>query len=139
VVGADAECKHDPHYYAHRDALMRTHAYYSVWCATFQAHLKRKGLTQEAFARMVGRPQQTIQAFLSGRNKPPLELIIPWADALKLRGAEREQFVTLAYEPHTPPAVWSMLEDLQAQVAELTRQRRACTLREQTESGETSG
>ena len=88
--------------------------YYSHWCVLLEFHLKRKRLTGQAFARLVGRSQQVVHSYQTGKTKPPLELLREWTGKLAMTPMEREQFITAGYEAWTPGVVWAKLLELEA-------------------------
>ncbi len=70
-------------------------------------------LTVSSFARLVGVHPGVV-------SNCKVQSLIPdripvWADALKLRGEEREEFVRLAWLAHSPPYVRDLVKRLQEQ------------------------
>ena len=68
------------------------------------------GLTQWNVANHVAqalkRPsftQATVQSALSGRTRPPLDVLELWAEAMGLRGSERDDWYELALADQLPP------------------------------------
>lgn len=97
-------------------ACMRQHhGFFSHWCNLFEFHLKRRQLNATRFALLVGSSQQAVHGYLVGKSKPPLCLVDTWAAKLGLKGPERQQFVTAAYEAHTPGPIWNRLLELEAE------------------------
>ncbi len=97
--------------------MRREHAFYSHWCGLLDFHLKRLGWTASGFAVKVGRSQQGIHAYLSGRARPPLKQVPVWAAMLGLKGSERDRFIEAAQEAHVPAVVWARLQALERGVA----------------------
>lgn len=91
----------------------RSHAFHSPWCDLMRHWLTRRNLSQERFAYLVGKKQGAIAPILLGKQRPPLELLPSWADALKLYGHDREQFLWLAMQPWTPDPVWERVTELE--------------------------
>ncbi len=80
------------------------------------AALESRGMAQREFARVVGIQQGSLQHILKGRRKPPLKAIPKWADALRLKGTDREEFLEAAYLRHAPPYVQDLVSRLRRQV-----------------------
>lgn len=89
--------------------------------------LAQRGLTQAAFARLVGKAPGVVQFIRTGRRTPPLDAIAGWADALRLRGGERERFLETARLEHCPP-------EIRALVAALRRELSGAPVRRAAES-----
>jgi len=64
-------------------------------------HLQARGLSQNAFAKEVGRGSSYISQVATGRVGPPDDLEA-WADALRLRGKDRETFLEEGFLLRTP-------------------------------------
>lgn len=62
---------------------------------------------------LVGKSQGSIAPVLVGKQRPPLDELPRWADALKLHGHDREQFLWLAMQPWTPDPVWERVAELE--------------------------
>lgn len=90
--------------------------YYGAWCQRLASILMQRKLSQERAARLLGMNQSTLCGYLRGRNKPPMDRLPRWADLLRLRGSERDQFIWLAYEYHTPVPVWERLILLESEL-----------------------
>lgn len=75
--------------------------------------VERRGESLRAFAERAGAYVQHLSAIIHGDRKPPLEHVGKWADALGLRGAERERFVLLAELEHAPEGVRRYVEKLE--------------------------
>jgi transcriptional regulator with XRE-family HTH domain len=88
--------------------------FHSHWCALLEFHLKRKRLTGQAFALLIGKSQQVVHTYQTGKSRPPLDLVREWAERLGMTPHERDQFVTAAYEAWTPAPVWAKLVELEA-------------------------
>lgn len=86
-----------------------TGPWYSHWCVLLDFHLKRKRLTGQGFAHMVGVSQQMVHAYATGKTRPPLDLVPHWSVKLSLNAAEQHQFMEAAYEAHTPEPIWARL------------------------------
>ncbi len=102
--------------------MRREHAFYSDWCRLFDFHLRRLNWPAAAFALKVGRSQQAIHSYLSGRARPPLDQVPIWAAMLGLHGEERERFLTSAQEAHVPVVTWRRLSELEHQATTAKRQ-----------------
>lgn len=92
----------------------RRGAFYSHWCVLLEFHMRRKRLTGQAFAAIVGKAQPVFHAYYAGKTRPPLDLLNSWAEKLGLTPTERDQFVTAAYEAWTPGPIWARLVELEA-------------------------
>lgn len=95
---------------------IREHKYSTAWCAQVKFLLRRTGLSQREFADRVHLSEGAVSHYIVGRYRPPVELLDQWADALALRGQEREQFKWLALETYTPSVVWDRVCGLEAQL-----------------------
>lgn len=98
--------------------MRRHHAWHSHWCVLFEFHLKRKRLTATAFAALAKRSQQSVHDYLVGKVRPPPDLMPVFADALGLRGTERDQFILSAWEAWTPEPVWKRLAAIEHKTME---------------------
>ncbi len=78
---------------------------------------------KSAFARACGSTAGFINNVCRDRRLPPLDRIDSWADALKLTGPEREQFLIEANLAHCPPVIAAGWRTLEARIAALERQR----------------
>lgn len=83
--------------------------------------LAARGMTLRAFAAAV-RVDHTAVLYAK-RARIATKRIRPWADALSLKGAERERFEFLAWCTHAPPILLRRLHELEKRVEELTQQR----------------
>lgn len=63
---------------------------------------RRLGMSLETFARLVGRSHTDISRIESGQRKPPAALMAAWADALRLTGSQRDDFLAMAGLMHVP-------------------------------------
>lgn len=97
--------------------MSRHHKYYGPWSAFFQYCLERSRLSQNSLAEITGDPQQSINNYLIGRTRPPLDRIEAYAKALQLEGSEFANFLLLAHQAHTPELVLKRLEDLERKLA----------------------
>jgi len=79
----------------------------SLFSNNLGALLEREGLSQSAFARMVGGSQAQVSQVLRGVTKPPKDRkrLLRWADALRLEGQERERFLYEADLARSPATV----------------------------------
>ena len=97
------------------------------------AHLRRRGLTRMAFARMVERSDGNLSNILNAdparktQYRPPLDEMPTWADVLGLSPEEREQLVELAELAHTPTAIRDRYLAMKAQLAQPVRQAASAT------------
>lgn len=90
-----------------------SHKFYTQWCSLFQHYIDRHKMTHSEFAERAGTSQPVIHTYITGRSKPQLNDLDRWCDVLELKGREREQFVWLAHEAHTPAVVWEQVSKLQ--------------------------
>lgn len=81
--------------------------------------LDRRGLTQAAFARRVGKAPGVINFIRVGKRTPPLAQMGRWAEVLELRGEERARFLELAALAHAPEEVHRLVAQLHRRVAAL--------------------
>jgi len=79
----------------------------------------RRGLSQAAFARLVGQAPGVVQFVRTGRRRPPLARIDTWADALTLRGGDRQRFLELARLEHCPLEIRRLVTGLRRRLADL--------------------
>lgn len=75
------------------------------------------GMTQRGFAKLVGVDSGTLRAIISGKRKPKIEDLDPWADALKLRGAERMKFMEEGWLALSPPQISGIIDGLRKTLA----------------------
>ncbi len=76
-------------------------------------YLANRGWNQKQFAQKVGVNPGTISAIILGKRKPWFGRATKWADALELKGAERETFLdsfALAASPSRMATVVARLE-----------------------------
>jgi transcriptional regulator with XRE-family HTH domain len=91
---------------------MRQHKFHGEWCQMFRKCLEKLE-SQGVFASRTGISIQMINAYFTGRSKPPLEQLDTMADALHLVGEPRRRFLWLAQEHYVPPAVWARCSELE--------------------------
>ncbi len=86
-----------------------------------------RGQSVSGWARRMGIAQGFASNMLSGRRRPPLEVIEEWADFFRLHGHERVRFIDLAVIAHLPaPAQQRFLRIIEQQAllqAEIARLR----------------
>lgn len=70
----------------------------------FRDLLKLRKLTHAGFAGKVGVTPAFISQVATRRSKPPIDRIEDWANALDLRGSERQTFLDLAAITTLPDA-----------------------------------
>ncbi len=92
---------------------MKQHKFYGPWCSFFQYCLDRSGTSQYLFSDLVEETQPSINQYLTGRSKPPIEKIVKYADVLKLNKDDRERFIWLAHQSYTPTVVWDRVIKLE--------------------------
>lgn len=73
--------------------------------------LRERRLSVREFARMVGVQSGVVST--AKRRTLNAERIERWANALKLRGPEREQFIQLAWLAHSPTYVRDLVGKLE--------------------------
>ena len=78
-------------------------------------------MTQRGFAKHVGVVSGTLRAVISGKRKPKIEDLEPWADALGLRGATRLAFLEEGWLALSPPQVAGIVDGLRAELAKRAR------------------
>jgi hypothetical protein len=57
-------------------------------------------------------------------RRPPLDRLSTWADAVGLRGDERQAFILLGNLYHASPMVQERIRDLEAEVGKLKDKKR---------------
>jgi len=78
--------------------------------------LNEQGLGVREGARILGDfDPGWLGGILSAKRPPPLAQLEAWADALKLRGEQRQEFLDLGYLTHCPDEVWTMVVALKAE------------------------
>lgn len=78
--------------------------------------LAGKDLSQRSFAEAVGVTQSYIAQAVRGSRPVAVDQVDPWADALGLRGRERERFRLLALLTRCPEEVRGHVARLEAQL-----------------------
>lgn len=78
-------------------------------------------LSQNQFARQVGRSGAFISFVIAGERLPPLEDLERWSIELRLSREDRAHFRDLADLAHTPTRIREQVEKLRARVRELER------------------
>jgi transcriptional regulator with XRE-family HTH domain len=76
--------------------------------------LQAQGLSARAFAALIDVQPAFLNKVMQGDRTVPLKRIEAWADALKLRGNDREQFLEAGFLTHTPPYICDLLQKLRA-------------------------
>lgn len=69
-------------------------------------------LSQNAFCRVVGYNQGSLQGVISGRRNPPLGSEEAWAKALGLKGEARHEFLVAYWLAHAPPQLAGEIDRL---------------------------
>ncbi len=87
--------------------------------------LRRSGLKAAAFAARVGISPSTLSRILAGKRAPTAAQAVAWADALELRGDERDGFVESALSARTPPEILARLGAARAGAAQARDDARA--------------
>lgn len=82
--------------------------------------LRRKGLSQRAFARAVGYKQANVQQICAGRRPVPLAHITRWRRALG-DAVDPRDFEMRAHLDHAPPYVCRLVRRLERQLARAQR------------------
>ena len=85
--------------------------------------IKDAGLSANQFAGLVAFDQPSLVKTIKGTRKPPAELIEPWADALGLRGADRQAFVEAGHLTHASEQVRALVDRLRAELADRPARR----------------
>lgn len=62
-----------------------------------------------AFAKRLGVTPPYVFQIIKGDTNIPVSKVEKWADALKLTGKEREQFLEAAYLTHCPPYIQDLV------------------------------
>jgi transcriptional regulator with XRE-family HTH domain len=75
--------------------------------------LSEAGMSQMDLARAVGTSSSVVSQTCTGRRPPPLDRIAAWAEALKLAGGPRDDFISAAYLAHAPGEVQERLRRLE--------------------------
>jgi hypothetical protein len=57
------------------------------------------------YCKILGKSEAFISNVKAGRKKPPLKSVEKWADALKLSGEKRDEFLTAARLANSPPEI----------------------------------
>jgi transcriptional regulator with XRE-family HTH domain len=92
---------------------MRQHKFFGQWCQVFREHLVKLE-SQWVFASRTGISVQMINAYFTGRSKPPLNQLEKMAEALGISGETRRRFLWLAQEHYVTPAVWERISELES-------------------------
>ena len=75
--------------------------------------LEKAGLSQTSLAAQCGIHRAYVTRVLKGEKRVPLANAEDWADALRLSGASREEFLDLIALSHSPERVQRLVERLQ--------------------------
>ena len=75
--------------------------------------LKKRGLTQRAFAQLVGKSESTISMIVSEKRRPSDKYAERWASELGLTGTEREIFIDAVHLSAASPRVRAMVARLE--------------------------
>jgi transcriptional regulator with XRE-family HTH domain len=87
----------------------------SPFGAYLESLLAACGLSGRSFARLVGVQPSFVSKVLRGSRPVPADGVEPWADALGLRGAERERFLEAAWGTRTPEYMIRLIARLRKQ------------------------
>lgn len=88
-----------------------------------RSHLDRRGLTLTAWAKQVACAHSLVSHITRGERTPPLDRMPAWADALKLQGKDRDQFMELAALAHAPARIHALVQELRREVGELRKEQ----------------
>ena len=105
-------------------------AYHSPWCEYTLACMQRVELSNSDIARHLEIPVATVQAYMTGKVRPPLRLMHAWSRRLKLSIEETVIFQRHAFFAHTEPEVVHWL---------LMAEKGAAGLRERLNASELAG
>jgi transcriptional regulator with XRE-family HTH domain len=89
--------------------------------------LAARSLSLRSFAQRIGMSPGWVSRVKRLTIAP--EHIEVWADALELRGAERERFIVLAWLTHAPPFIREYVATLERRLAGQPRARRSPRVR----------
>lgn len=95
----------------------------------FRAALEAADLSHAEFAEQVGVTPAFISQVATRRSKPPLDTIRKWADALGIKGADRNEFLmqaglTHVRDPAVRDLIASEIDVLRAEVVSLSAEVR---------------
>jgi transcriptional regulator with XRE-family HTH domain len=100
--------------------------FFGQWCRHVLYYSQRRGLSQLALAKKVEIPPSTMNAYMTGKARPPLRDLHKWHRALRLTGEEAKALEIAAYEHYTLPEVWDRwhaalrhIADLEVQLSQL--------------------
>ena len=113
-----------------RGRLTRHGAYHSPWCDYTLACMQRAEVSNSDMARHLACPVGTVQAYMTGKVRPPLRLMHPWSRRLKLTIEETVKLQRLAFFSHTEPEVVHWL---------MAAEKMAADLRERLNASEQAG
>lgn len=77
--------------------------------------LRRKGLSQNQFARRVAVPRSVISEIVRGRRKPPVRRAVGWMDALDIPANERLSWRRAIALARADPILAVWLDELEAE------------------------
>ena len=86
--------------------------------------IERAGWSKAEFARRVKASPQSVSNITNDIRTPPADDVADWADALGLRGVERQRFLDLAAIAHLPPAVRPQFEGILERLERIEKDRR---------------
>jgi transcriptional regulator with XRE-family HTH domain len=75
-------------------------------------------MSQHQLAAAIGEPVSSINAWVAGKTRPPLEDLETWANALRLSTDERAQFRWHALEGYCHEEVWAKCARLERELAD---------------------
>jgi transcriptional regulator with XRE-family HTH domain len=84
-----------------------------------RAALAERGLSTRTAQPLLQLSYPMISQVCTGRRLPPLDRIEAWADALKITGDDRSDFLRAAYLAHAPEQVRHLVADLETRIAAL--------------------
>ena len=87
-------------------------ASYSAFGECLAQCLAKNGISSNAFAKRVGVQATFLTKIMTGVSPVPQARIDAWADALDLRGKDRERFLDHAWLTHCPPYIGELVERL---------------------------
>lgn len=93
----------------------------NTWSILFEAHRKRRGITQSDAAIFMRVTQAAVSDYERGVALPPLQQLSDIANALELTGTERVSFIEEGYLVHAPDRIRIMVDDLRRRVGQLEK------------------
>jgi hypothetical protein len=76
-------------------------------------------LNQNKLAKSVGVTLVFAHQVVRGKRLPPLDQADRWADALRLQGPERREFLIRVAIEHSPPLIFEVIKELRDEIGRL--------------------